>query len=215
MSKCLVALYDQNYKYIADITLPNFQRYAEKFGYTLEVIIGTLDSERHIYWSKLKAIQKLCSQYDYICWMDIDSLFTSFDSDYIDKYHRLEHLGTVNCLDRPPKDSTECAYSVSQMIFRGGEETFKLMDTIYNQTQFLGHIWPEQLALVEVCQTLYADSVAFSPIAKIIDPIDFLDGRVKYRIGSDDVVTVGGGPGAKGWKEEFLKLVSRMVGERK
>jgi hypothetical protein len=210
MSKALVTLYDDNYKHIAEITLPNIKRYCNKFGYDLEIFTESLDTERHIYWSKIKAVKTLAQKYDYVFWCDIDSLFTRFDRDYIDAHHN-GTLGTVNCLDRQPKDSTECAYSVSQMIFSGGEEIIRMMDTIYNQTQFLGHIWPEQLALVEVCQTIYPEHVQFAPIAKIIDPIDFLDGKVRYKIGSDDVVTVGGGPGAKDYKEEFLKLVSRMV----
>lgn len=211
MKKVLVTLYDDNYKDIADITMPNMEAYCDKFGYDLKVFRESLDPDRHIYWSKIKAVQAVLNDYDLILWNDIDSLFTDFTSDYIDKYMDMELLGRINCLDREPKDHTECYYSVSQMIFKGEENTNHFLNLSYKQTQYLGHIWPEQMAISQVATTAYRGRINFHPIAKILDPIDFLRGTHVYKIGGDSVVTVGGGPCAKKWKLDCLDLIKRMI----
>lgn len=213
MNKCLVTLYDNNYQDLADIVLPNIKKYAGKYNYDLKIHSQSLDPDRHIYWSKIKACRQLVDDHELVFWLDIDSLFTDFSQDFVEKYRDSSYIGVVNCMDCPPKDETECFWNVAAMLFNGKrQDTADFLDKVYdNYEKWKGHIWPEQLALVEVADN-NPGSIKFDPICKLLNPIEFLQGTEKsYKVGSNVAISLGGGPGAKHWKLDSLSLIKRMV----
>lgn len=208
MKTAMITLYDENYADIAAVCMPNFEAYARKYDIDIIVHRESLDKTRHIYWSKIMAIYKALQDYERVFWNDIDSLFTNFDVNFVEKHdNSATHLGIMNMLDRKPKDGLECQYSVSQMIFYQKPETLEFLRHAYSQTQYMGHIWPEQMALVQAMFDI-ENSIECKPIAKIFDPIDYMKGLVNLEpLNQFDIVTVGGGPGAKPAKIASLGLV--------
>jgi hypothetical protein len=212
MKKVLVTIYDDNYKDLAEIVLPNIESYAKKYGYELKIYTESQDPARHIYWSKIKACRRLVDDYELVFWLDIDSLFTDFSQDFVEKYRNPSYIGVVNCMDRQPKDETECFWNVAAMLFNGQrQDTADFLDKVYNNyDKWKGHIWPEQLALVEIAESS-PGAIKFEPICKLLNPIEFLQGTEKYKVGQDVAISLGGGPGAKHWKLDSLSLIKRMI----
>ena len=57
--------------------LHHFALYCRRHGYALEVQRTPLVASRPAHWSKLPAIRRLLDRYDFVFWMDLDSLFTN------------------------------------------------------------------------------------------------------------------------------------------
>ena len=81
MKIALLTVFDENYREIADRTLPSMRRYADTFG--LELLImqpGTQD--RPATWAKIKRIREvLQSGFEYCFYVDADVMFVRFDDD--------------------------------------------------------------------------------------------------------------------------------------
>lgn len=89
---CVVSLYTEHIKHIAELSIPNKSEYSKKHGYFFEYHSGRM-SDRHPAWDKIKFIQTLLDKdYDYIIWMDNDTIimhqeyrFDFICSNYSDK----------------------------------------------------------------------------------------------------------------------------------
>jgi len=76
----IVTLYDKNYKEFAQYSVPNKLRYAKIHNYDLIVFDDAIDKTRPPQWSKIKAIQSVLNDYDWVWWIDIDSIIMNFDT---------------------------------------------------------------------------------------------------------------------------------------
>jgi len=75
----IVTLYDKNYEDFAKYSVPNKLRYANIHKYDLIVFNDSIDKTRPPQWSKIKAVQSVLSDYDWVWWIDIDSMIMNFD----------------------------------------------------------------------------------------------------------------------------------------
>ena len=77
----IVTLFDKNYEDLAKYSLPNKLAYANKHGYDFYYYDHILDLNRPPHWSKILAIQNVLNtnKYDWVWWIDIDSLIMNFD----------------------------------------------------------------------------------------------------------------------------------------
>lgn len=75
----IVTLYDKNYFEFAKYSVPNKLQYANIHKYDLICFEGVLDPNRTAHWSKIKAIQYALNDYDWVWWIDIDSIVMNFD----------------------------------------------------------------------------------------------------------------------------------------
>ena len=73
-----------------DITRPNHQAYADKWGwdYTYSLIDNHVVSDRHPTWLKIKELSRVVdiaikeNKWDWIVWIDADACFTNLDVDF-------------------------------------------------------------------------------------------------------------------------------------
>lgn len=217
MKTVIVSLHDDNYQAMADVVTPNFQEYADKWGYDLKIYDKPLDSSRHTYWSKVLAVQEQLETYDRVFWCDIDSVFVDFTCPLIDQLSakidisRWDHkntIGIINNMERPAKDATECFFSVSQMlwIIEEDERAIKFLDQAYKKTEYLGHIWPEQMAIIKTREER-PDEVLSDCFVKIINPIEYMSRPQGF--GGYPIATLCGGTGVLNQKISCLK---KMLG---
>lgn len=93
----IVTLYDHNYTDLARYSIPNFKQYAQKHNYGFCFYDDYLDIAKPIQWQKLLAIKENLDKYDWLWWIDVDSLIMNFDiklEDIID--HRYDIIFTKN-----------------------------------------------------------------------------------------------------------------------
>lgn len=215
----IISLHDDNYRPMADVVESNFQEYADKWGHDLKIFRESLDTSRHTYWSKILAVkQTLEYGYDTVFWCDIDSVFVDFTQDIVKQLEEsitnarmrfdlgIGH-GHINQMERVPKDDSECFYSVSQMAWIYTEESIKFLDVVYGKTKFLGHIWPEQMAVIETMREI--PGVSSSCFVKIINPFEYLSQPQGF--GGFPIATLCGGTGVIGQKIACLKKMLSYV----
>ena len=70
----IVTLFDDNYRDLAEIALPDKIRYAAKHGYDFIYFDEIIDSKRPPQWSKVKAVESILNDYEWVWWIDIDAL---------------------------------------------------------------------------------------------------------------------------------------------
>lgn len=75
----IVTLYDKKYEEFAKYSIPNKIQYANKHKYDLIYFNGSLDTTRPPQWSKIKAVQNIINEYDWVWWIDVDSLIMNHE----------------------------------------------------------------------------------------------------------------------------------------
>lgn len=75
----IVTLFDTNYTNLANIAVPNHIEYAAKHGYDYIYFDETIDNSRPPQWSKVKAVEYLLNEYDWVWWIDVDALIINSD----------------------------------------------------------------------------------------------------------------------------------------
>ena len=75
-----------------EFVVRHFARYCRRHEYALEVQRTLLDPTRSATWNKVLFISRLLDAYDFVFWMDLDSLFTDPARRIEQAVHRLEAL---------------------------------------------------------------------------------------------------------------------------
>lgn len=75
----LVTLCDDNYSEMANVSFPVFKAYCEKHGYDFISYNKPLDPNRSAHWSKINAVLENIKNYDWIWWLDTDSIIMNHD----------------------------------------------------------------------------------------------------------------------------------------
>lgn len=70
----IVTLFDDYYKDIAEVSLDDKIKYAKKHKYNFIFFYEKIDPSRPAQWSKIKAIEYVLKDYDWVWWIDIDAL---------------------------------------------------------------------------------------------------------------------------------------------
>ncbi|EFJ39772.1 hypothetical protein VOLCADRAFT_100552 [Volvox carteri f. nagariensis] len=65
---------------LLDVTGPNKQLFADLHGYTYVDASDLLDSSRPASWSKIPAVLSVLDQYDWVFWLDADTLITNLST---------------------------------------------------------------------------------------------------------------------------------------
>ncbi len=146
MKILLLSLADGSFADIGAISSPNKQRYADRRGYDFLCVDYVRDSNRSASWNKILWLEKLLPEYDWVFWTDADSLIMNGEirlEDVIgDSSHDLIFTKDENGLN------------AGQFLIRNCCWSLWLLDSIWDQTQFLDHPWSEQAALMYVLREM-------------------------------------------------------------
>lgn len=75
----IVTLFDHNYSELAKMSIKNKIEYANKHNYDFIYFDDVIDKTRPPQWSKVKAVESILNDYDWVWWIDIDALIMEFD----------------------------------------------------------------------------------------------------------------------------------------
>lgn len=118
--------------------------YCEKNGYDFFDEEDVVDTTRPLTWSKIKIIQRHLPSYDYIVWIDGDTLIMN------DKI-KLDNL--IN-FDMKEKDimiaQDYTMINTGVMFIKNTEWTINFLNLVYNQTDFINHSNHEQAAFSHI-----------------------------------------------------------------
>lgn len=68
--------YNDNFKNVAEITVPTFKHYCEKHGYDY-IEVTNCNCGRHPVWEKIFLLKERLKDYDYLFWCDCDAIITN------------------------------------------------------------------------------------------------------------------------------------------
>ena len=139
---CVVSLYTENIKDVAEVTVPNKEQYCSKHGYSFFVKEGRL-SLRHPGWDKIKLISgKMEEEFDYFVWIDNDAYITNQDIrlDFICLNHG--DINLIICSESEPLDrldpSTDFGKLANLRFVNSG--VFIIKNNGWGR-QFLDEVW--------------------------------------------------------------------------
>jgi len=75
----IVTLFDHNYSDLSKISIKNKIEYVNKHNYDFIYFEDVIDKTRPPRWSKVKAVETILKDYDWVWWIDIDALIMEFD----------------------------------------------------------------------------------------------------------------------------------------
>lgn len=152
MKIALLTVFDENYREIADRTLPSMRRYADTFGLEL-LIMRPETQDRPATWGKITRIREvLQSGFEYCFYVDSDAIFVRFDENIRD------HITTAKdlylCWYSPNNSESYCPipahFNAGVMIWRNCAWSIDFLDEIWRQTDFIHHFWHEQAAMLNL-----------------------------------------------------------------
>jgi hypothetical protein len=152
MKIALLTVFDENFREIADRTLPTMRCYANAFG--LEFLSLRPDvSDRPTAWSKITRIREvLQSGFEYCFYIDTDALFVRFDDDIRDHLtgEKDLYLCWHSSNNSEPYEPLAAHYNTGVMVWRNSAWSIEFLGQIFRQTEFIDHAWWEQAALLNL-----------------------------------------------------------------
>tara|TARA_B100001093_G_scaffold510313_1_gene575940 strand:- start:1445 stop:2140 length:696 start_codon:yes stop_codon:yes gene_type:complete len=140
----LTLIIGDDYSKTVSLATQSKKEYCLKHGY--DFIIGNddiYDKSRPIAWSKIKLIKKHILDYDYIFLSDADVVIMNSKTRLEDLVIKYFEKDTNLLLTRDQQN-----LNTGNMIMKCGVDMDKLMDNIYNQTDFIHSSWWEQSAFI-------------------------------------------------------------------
>jgi mannan polymerase II complex MNN10 subunit len=127
----------RSFEGIMDLVVPNKRSYVERHGYTFIDASDMLDKNRPPSWSKILAVKKHLSEYDYIFWNDADSVVTNPSTTLESIIYSI--TGNLDWDHMPDLILTSDVTGVNAGMFflRNSEWSRQFLDLWWNQTSFV------------------------------------------------------------------------------
>lgn len=177
MKICIAtAAIGKKYRAICAPATRSKQRYAQKHEYDFVCQTALLDSARPPAWSKILLVQKLLPHYDWVFWMDADTLVMN---DQI----RLENLIDSQYIFIGSEELSVAPLNTGVFLVKNNPLAFQLLKDIYAQTEYIHHLWWENAALIALLQKepSYQKHITLLPTRKMnaYHPELFLHGTLR------------------------------------
>ena len=119
--------------------------YGAGFGFDVHIVTRTLCAERPAAWSKLLAIRDLLERYEFVWWVDADTLFVDSTRDI----RKERDLRLPVSLVQHEYDG-QLIPNCGVMAFAQVDESFQMIDDMWSKTEFIDHPWWENAALISL-----------------------------------------------------------------
>jgi hypothetical protein len=145
----LLTVFDDNFREIAERTVPTMRRYAEAFDLEFFCMPPPVQ-DQPASWGKLPRIREVLQLgFDFCIYVDADAMFVRFDEDIRDHIAAEKHL--YLCRFAPescePYNPVQEHYNSGVMLWRNCAWSIDFLDEMYRQTDLIHHpVW-EQAAL--------------------------------------------------------------------
>ncbi|MGH7139679.1 MAG: class I SAM-dependent methyltransferase [Pirellulales bacterium] len=121
------------------------RRFCERWGYDFVEFHELLDAQRPAAWSKIRAVERVLPEYDWVVWCDVDTvLWKAHDGlrQYIAAAHDADFI--LQC-DH---------YGINTGVFfvRNCDWAFSFLEKVYRQEKFIHDPWWEQAAVIDLLE---------------------------------------------------------------
>jgi hypothetical protein len=145
-SVCLLTAYTTDLEDVAAISVPHMRRYAERFGYEFRQSRYDDRQSRKPGWLKIDAISNALSEpYDFVFWVDIDTLFVRKDVDVISQTSPDRDLHIVWHDFAPGGQPSH--FNAGVMLLRNTAWTRDFFKQVWKTGQ-LPHPWTDQATIL-------------------------------------------------------------------
>jgi hypothetical protein len=151
MNFCIITNYNDLYKNIAQITLPNICYYSNK--YLLDFYKTHINyTYKPIVWNRIPIIEKILPNYDWVMWMDIDCLFVNMNMnilDFIDNnYFMVAGVSeSGNYVYKPNR------IEAGVFLIKNCPLSFEFLHKVFTEIRDKNHNWQEQHNMEVICHT--------------------------------------------------------------
>lgn len=148
---CLVINYDQYYKELSYLTLPNIIKYSNKHNLDFYKSEHNFLKDEYIGWNKFLVIQRILPLYDWVFYIDVDCLIVNSNKkveDIIDDNYSII-IGENYTPDDWYKDS-KTILEVGTMLFKNTKMTFDILNETSKPPYDLSHPFREQLQFMKL-----------------------------------------------------------------
>lgn len=129
-----------DFERLAALVNPPKARFCDRWGYDFVEFHGTLDSHRPVPWSKIRAVQRVLPNYEWVVWCDADTVLWNAEDDlqrFVD-----EADGAAVVLQ-----NNQDGVNTGLFFIRNCSWSFDFLDEVYRQEQCIHHPWWEQAAV--------------------------------------------------------------------
>lgn len=142
MKIAVVTSYDNNFLGVANVVMPRWRNYCKKQGYTFIEKVNC-GSGRHPVWDKVYFTHQILPNYDYVLYLDADTLLTNPDI-------KIEDFIALH----PDKDlliSDDChGLNVGVFIIKNTKWSLDYLEQVWNIERWINGILGEQIAMREI-----------------------------------------------------------------
>lgn len=156
---------------LSDITHRRLKEYCSRHNYDVDIRTSSLDTSRHIAWSKIKLLQERMQRggYDYYVWVDDDIYITDLSksfSYFIDNYTEKDD-NDWSIIISQDVDVPCCPFNSGLFIVRAGHDNvFRLLQSVWELSSETGTankpLW-EQDAMVHYWQNIDSNPFVIVP----------------------------------------------------
>jgi hypothetical protein len=164
---CITTAYDDAYCTLGELCTASIIRYAQTFGYDYRIFVNRPIVRDHSF-DKLLIIQELFAEgYEFVFWIDSDALFVRFDRDIGAEIRPDKHFYltcyTVTLAPMPRVLTTFEVPLAGFLLLRNTSWSRELLETMWNQTQYLNTQVRDNAALLEILGYHYVLDLALHP----------------------------------------------------
>jgi hypothetical protein len=132
MRICVVSLFTKEIELESRLSTLNKKKYCEKYNIDYKFFLGRL-SKRHAQWDKIQCLIQLLPHYDYVVWMDSDTVFNNFDISLVDFISENKDYDSLFCSDVCYEvNSKHLLVNTGVMIFKNTEWSSDLLNKVWN-----------------------------------------------------------------------------------
>lgn len=149
MKLCIITGFDKTYSEIANISIPNYVKYANRHNFDLHISTQNV-YPKDVHWSsnKYHIVKSILPHYDWILWVDIDCLFIkqSFDvRSLIDNNYNFI-LGINR--EAPSWYTEDTSYlELGTFLMKNDPISFKMLDIF--SSEVVNHPWHDQYLVIK------------------------------------------------------------------
>ncbi len=131
---------------LLEVSAPTFADYAQSHGYELDLRTEIGPSDRPVSWSRIPLIQSLLATFDLVLWIDADAVVVDASLDIADRLGPHDLMGMVAHVTT---ESIDPVPNCGVWILRADDRIGKLLDQVWDATQYVDHKWWENAAVMD------------------------------------------------------------------
>jgi hypothetical protein len=132
MRICVVSLFTEEIEVESRLSTLNKKKYCEKYNIDYRFYFGRA-SKRHAQWDKIQCLIQTLPDYDYVVWMDSDTIFNNFETSLNDLILNNKEFDVLFCSDVCYTEGvTHLMVNTGVMIFKNTEWSYNLLTKVWN-----------------------------------------------------------------------------------